>query len=101
MSSKYKKMDGMVLVDAYWILEEEAEAYIAEREEAASRALRAFLTFCVGTDRCGEGSEDGEYIVGINSNGEYRGLIHLDPASVASILAASPEELVALLKGER
>ena len=78
MMKKKDKDPRGVLVDAYWVAEEEAEQYIAQREELARAALAFFSTYCHSVSRDWAGSEDGEAVVGYTQAGEIRSLVHLD-----------------------
>ncbi|MGV6988694.1 hypothetical protein ACWA50_06875 [Testudinibacter sp. P17/SS/0325] len=91
----------MVKVDAYMIPASEAEQYIADRTLAAQRLEQAMLTFCERIEYGGKGSQDGEFITGIDKNGEYIVLMHLSPEEVDMVKSCKTEaELVALLKAQ-
>lgn len=86
--------DGMVLIDNYWVDETEAEKFLADRAAAGKKAEAAMRTFCAKVDRQWAGSEDGEAVVGLASDGSIRSMIHLDPHAVALILRLGAAELV-------
>ncbi|KGQ69868.1 hypothetical protein OA57_09550 [Chelonobacter oris] len=98
---KIQKYQPMVKVDAYLIPESEAEQYIADRTLAAKRLEEAMLTFCERIEYGGKGSQDGEFITGIDHDGEYIVLMHLSPDEVEAVTACQTQaELVALLKAQ-
>ena len=76
---------GMVLVDAYLIPADQADAYIAAREALAERATRVLQAMCSSVERCWAGSQDGEAIVGLDADGEIQALTHLDPDAVDAL----------------
>ncbi len=88
----------MILVDAYWIPENEAGQYIAAREETARRLTQAIQSFCPGVERCWAGSEDGEAVVGLDSKGELMVVMHLDPYTIEEVQAMTDEELLSYLQ---
>ncbi|TNG92794.1 hypothetical protein FHQ28_02870 [Pasteurellaceae bacterium USgator11] len=98
---KPQKFQKMVKVDAYLIPESEAEQYIADRTLTAQRLEKAMLTFCERIEYGGKGSEDGEFITGIDQHGEYQVLMHLSPEEIEMVKSCATEaELVALLKAQ-
>ena len=82
MSKKSTQPSNMVQVDAYMIPVERAEQYIADRETLAALAIELMTPFCASVERCWQGSEDGEAIVGLNGAGEILSMIHLDPDGI-------------------
>lgn len=78
----------MVQVDAYALPADEADAYIALREECAKAATKVFQKYCAEVRREWAGSEDGEAITGYDANGQLQCLIHLDPYDLPIVAAA-------------
>ena len=87
------QVPGMILVDAYLIPAEQADAYIAAREALADKATRVLQEMCVSVERCWAGSQDGEAIVGLDAHGEIQALTHLDPDAVDALGALDDEGL--------
>lgn len=96
MSSKRTDSSNMVQVDAYLIPEERAAQYVADRERLAAFASAYMTQFCASVQRCWQGSEDGEAVVGLNEAGEIISMIHLDPDGVRSL--DKPDDLKAYLR---
>lgn len=96
--SQYKRWNGMVLVDNYWIEESKFEDYLKDRAEAAQKATAAMETFRENVELQWAGSQDGEAVVGFNDDESIRTLIHLDPRGIALILSMTHDELVEYLK---
>lgn len=88
----------MVKVDAYLVEAVHAHAYIAQREQAAARAMQAMRGFYHRVDRCRAGSQDGEAVVGINAKGEIVAMIHLDPQGVERIHSLPDDALAEMLR---
>lgn len=95
---EYKRKDGMVLIDNYWIEESNLERHLSQRAEATQKAIEAMETFCESVRLQWSGSEDGEAIVGYNTDQSIRSVIHLNPYNIALILSKSPNELIDYLK---
>lgn len=91
----------MVKIDAYLIPADHAQQYIRERTLAIQRIETAMLTFCSHIEYGGKDSEDGEFITGINQDGQYIAFMHLGPAEVEAVNACTTEqELIALLQSQ-
>lgn len=73
------EMDGMVLVDSYYIPKEQAEEYSKDREYYAQKTKEIFAKFCYEVVRDWKGSQDGEGILGRDRSGELIAVVHLDP----------------------
>lgn len=93
-----EKRDGMVLIDNYWIEETEVEKYLADRSDAAQKAVSAMSTFCAKVELLWAGSEDGEAVVGFDEQQAIRSVIHLNPRGVKLIQALNQTELIEYLK---
>lgn len=74
--------DGMTLVDAYWIPDEELAQYCADREAVAAAYTEAFRTEGYRVFREWAGSEDGEAVTASDDSGRLLAAIHLDPMAV-------------------
>ena len=96
MSTEPTDSSNLVQVDAYMVPEERAARYIADRERLAAFSIAYMTQFCASVQRCWEGSEDGEAVVGMNEAGEIISLIHLDPDGVR--LLDKPDELKEYLR---
>ena len=96
MTRKSKKSFGMTCVDAYMVPNEDVAQYIADREKLAALAIELMKPSCASVERCWEGSQDGEAIVGFNAAGEIVSMIHLDPDGIKML--SNPEELKAYLQ---
>lgn len=94
----FKKKNGMILIDNYWIEQAEAEKYLLDRSDAIHKATVAMDTFCEQVKLQWAGSEDGEAIVGYNTKEEIQSLIHLTPSNVATIMTMNHEQLIQYLK---
>lgn len=99
MSSDPTRSSNLVQVDAYMIPEESAAQYIADRERLAAVAIAYMSRFCTFVERCWQGSEDGEAIVGLDEAGEIISMIHLDPDGVR--LLDRPDDLQDYLRPDR
>ena len=98
---KTQKSPSMVKVDAYFIPVEWADQYIADRTLAAERLEKAMLTFCERIEYGGKGSQDGEFITGIDQHGEYITFMHISTEEVEAVTACkTQEELIELLKSQ-
>ncbi len=86
-----ERVDGMVLVDSYYIPEEEAAQYIQDREFFAQKATEVFAEFCHSVTRDWKGSQDGEAVLGLNKEGSLIALVHLDPSDVEMMKKAYKE----------
>ncbi len=87
-----REVDGMVLVDVFYIMKEDVEAYTADREHYAQKALQFFATFCPYPERDWAGTEDGEAVLGLNYNGEIRAMVYLDPDGIDGMKEADDED---------
>lgn len=94
----FKKRNGMVLIDNYWVEEENAQKYLADRAEAGKKAIAAMETFCHEVKLQWAGSQDGEAVVGFNKDQSIRSVIHLDPHGIQLIHSMSHIQLVEYLK---
>lgn len=74
--------NGMTLVDAYWIPDEEVASYRADRNAAAAAYTEAFRAEGYRVFREWAGSEDGEAITASDSAGNLQAMMHLDPQAV-------------------
>ena len=79
---------GWVRVDAYLIPENEAEAYIADREYYAEKAAEIFREFYPLVFRAWAGSEDGEAVTAYDKDGRLMMHIHLDPSGISGMKEA-------------
>lgn len=96
MTHESGKPSGMTLVDAYMVPDEDVDEYIADRERLAALAIKILTPSCALVERCWQGSEDGEAVVGFNAEGEILSMIHLDPDGIE--LLGKPEALRAYLR---
>lgn len=93
-----EKIDGMTLVDAYYIPDEEVEQYRKDREHYAEKATEIFSRHCHSVRRDFKGSQDGEAIIGSDASGEITLFVHLDPTDIAAMKDADANgELEAFL----
>ncbi len=74
-------VDDATQVDAYVIPNEEAKAYIEDREELYKSLKDHYESLDYKVYRAGQGSEDGEYILLENAK-DQRYLLALDPSAV-------------------
>ena len=86
-----EKTEGMTLVDAYYIPDEEVDEYRKDREYYAQKAAEIFAKHCYSVTRDWKGSQDGEAILGLNEEGTLIMLVHLDPDDVHSMKEADAE----------
>ena len=89
-----EKMNGMTLVDAYYILDEEVEEYVFYREKYAEILLKAFKEKYNSAERAFQGSQDGEAVIGLDEDGNLINLIHLDPMTVDEMKKAEKEDKI-------
>lgn len=94
----FRKQEGMVLIDNFWIEDSEANQYLADRKKAAQKAILAMSKFCNTVALKWAGTEDGEAVVGFDADSNIRSLIHLNPQGVQLILSMKQKELVKYLK---
>ena len=80
--------EGIRLVDGWHIPEEQADAYIRERERFAKLALHFYGGRCASVCRDFKGSEDGEAVLGLDANGEIQYILHLDPMNLEEMKKA-------------
>lgn len=92
------QIKGMVKVDAYWIPAADAPAYIAARQRTVQRVDALLRQFCVDVQRCWQGSQDGEAVVGRDANGDIIALLHLDPQDVQTAESLDDAQLLAWLR---
>ena len=83
--NEYEKRNDLVVVDAYWIPEDEAMEYIRDRELLALIATEIFTSEGFKVERDFAGSQEGEAIIGLENNGEIARFIHLDPYSIEGL----------------
>lgn len=92
------KIDGMTLVDAYYIPDDRLEEYRRDREAMAEKATAIFKEHCATVRRDFKGSEDGEALLGLDKRGEITLFIHLDPENIEAMVDADERgELAAFL----
>lgn len=91
---------GGLLVDAYVIENEDAEAYIKAREANYERVSRVLEEMGYEADRCYRGSEDGEAMI-VRKKGEpdWHFLSHMDPF-FAEDLPEKDTELAGWIKAQ-
>lgn len=83
-----RKVDGMTLVDSYYIPDEEVDQYVKDREHYAAKATAFFEKEGWIVSRDFKGSQDGEAIVGRDKEGEIQRFVHLDPMDVEGMKEA-------------
>lgn len=94
--SEYERSGNLIIVDAFWIPEEEAEKYIHDRELLAELVTEVFASEGYAVERSFQGSEDGEAILALDEKEDLQRVLHLDPYSVEDMneVIKSGESLV-------
>ncbi|MEB7806777.1 hypothetical protein NGC67_08765 [Mammaliicoccus fleurettii] len=77
-------IDGMTIVDAYYIQDSQVEAYKRDRERYSDALIYILGQFFSDVDRMFEGTDDGEAIVAFN-NDEPVKYIYLNPETIDQI----------------
>ncbi|HGN6586248.1 TPA: hypothetical protein ACKU3G_004045 [Bacillus cereus] len=86
LNAKNILVEGFTKVDAYLIPNKMVKKYIEDREILALEIQKYYNSLGLKSKRCFLGSEDGEALVGIDKEGKYTKLIHLDPDTVEGML---------------
>ncbi|UXU84371.1 hypothetical protein MUA77_02800 [Mammaliicoccus sciuri] len=75
------QIDGMTIVDAYYIQDDQVELYKQDRERYSDALIYILSQYFSDVDRMFEGSDDGEAIVAFQ-NGEPKKCIYLNPETI-------------------
>lgn len=81
-------MDDMVLVDAYYVPVDTVESYKRDRDFFAMKAQDVFSQFCSHVERKWANTEEGEAIVGYDSENRVVALVYLNPKGIEQMLYA-------------
>lgn len=74
----------MTLIDAYYIPNDQVEQYTHDRERYSDALLYILSQFYETTERCFEGSDDGEAIVAFDDDIPKK-IVYLDPETVDAL----------------
>lgn len=80
--------------DAWLISPSKAAQYRADREELAVRLDSAVAARGWKPERGGAGSEDGEYMCGVDAEGDMQTLVQLDPDTTDDFVQARARDNV-------
>lgn len=75
------EIEGMTIVDAYYIQDDQVELYKKDRERYSDALIYILSQFFSDVDRMFEGTDDGEAIVAFQ-NGEPKICIYLNPETI-------------------
>ncbi|WP_425255387.1 hypothetical protein [Mammaliicoccus sciuri] len=81
ITHEISEIDGMTIVDAYYIQDDQVELYKQDRERYSDALIYILSQYFSDVDRMFEGSEDGEAIVAFQ-NGEPKKCIYLNPETI-------------------
>lgn len=81
ITHEISQIDGMTIVDAYYIQDDQVELYKQDRERYSDALIYILSQYFSDVDRMFEGSEDGEAIVAFQ-NGEPKKCIYLNPETI-------------------
>ncbi|MFY2152695.1 hypothetical protein ACOSZA_07215 [Mammaliicoccus sciuri] len=81
ITHEISEIDGMTIVDAYYIQDDQVELYKQDRERYSDALIYILSQSFSDVDRMFEGSEDGEAIVAFQ-NGEPKKCIYLNPETI-------------------
>lgn len=88
------RLAATVLIDNYWIPQQEVERYLARRQYWSQRLMTYMSQAGWQAQLDFEGSQDGLAVLGLDAQGQIQALIHLDPANLTALEAGiAPEEL--------
>lgn len=81
ITHEISEIDGMTIVDAYYIQDDQVELYKQDRERYSDALIYILSQYFSDVDRMFEGSDDGEAIVAFQ-NGEPKKCIYLNPETI-------------------
>ncbi|WP_232624066.1 hypothetical protein [Mammaliicoccus sciuri] len=81
ITHEISEVDGMTIVDAYYIQDDQVELYKQDRERYSDALIYILSQYFSDVDRMFEGSDDGEAIVAFQ-NGEPKKCIYLNPETI-------------------
>ncbi|MCJ0966070.1 hypothetical protein [Mammaliicoccus sciuri] len=81
ITHEISEIDGMTIVDAYYIQDDQVELYKQDRERYSDALIYILSQYFSDVDRMFEDSEDGEAIVAFQ-NGEPKKCIYLNPETI-------------------
>ncbi|MCJ1779216.1 hypothetical protein [Mammaliicoccus sciuri] len=81
ITHEISQIDGMTIVDAYYIQDDQVELYKQDRERYSDALIYILSQYFSEVDRMFEGSDDGEAIVAFQ-NGEPKKCIYLNPETI-------------------
>ncbi|WP_305752344.1 hypothetical protein [Mammaliicoccus sciuri] len=81
ITHEISEVDGMTIVDAYYIQDDQVELYKQDRERYSDALIYILSQYFSDVDRMFEGSDDGEAIVAFQ-NEEPKKCIYLNPETI-------------------
>lgn len=81
ITHEISEVEGMTIVDAYYIQDDQVELYKQDRERYSDALIYILSQYFSDVDRMFEGSDDGEAIVAFQ-NEEPKKCIYLNPETI-------------------
>lgn len=85
------EVEGMTLVDAYYVEDHMVEYYVEQRERFAKEIARAYVKAGYNAERRDAGNDEGEAVMAIDHTGKVVGMILLNPYETDNLIAAEAE----------
>ncbi|MDO4789648.1 MAG: hypothetical protein Q3998_01640 [Porphyromonas sp.] len=85
------EVEGMTLVDAYYVENHMVEYYIEQREHFAKEIAKTYAKAGYNAERRDAGNDEGEAVMAIDRSGKVVGMILLNPYETDNLIAAKAE----------